>query len=307
MERAKLRRKKECITVSRKLKKEEHLDTVELDIMSKGEIPAFYPVQVSHSVLGTGLQFRFLSAPTLAERLSQEIDFGHFCTLMLDLVQTVRLCEARGIKVGNLDLRAECIFCESDHLRLLYWPIISSLDSATDIPQVFKTLGDSYRYCADDERYAQSYLAYFKTRMRFDIIHFQKALQKLRDDWHNDNDRRKDGAVPTEEPASFAIFARSGGGTIYVDNFPATFGRDPDACDHLFPDDLMVSRVHMSLFNRAGRIYVYDNRSRNGTVVNGSRIASGCETEILPGDVIQFGKQELIFVSKEDERAGMDI
>lgn len=305
MERTKLKQKGDCITISHRLKKDEQLNVVELDIISRGEVPTLYPVQVSRSVLGIELQFCFSCHPSLAERLSQKIPFDQFCSLALDLVRTVQNCEAHGIKVGNLELRAEYIFCEEDHLRLLYWPLISSMSQATDIPQVFKTLGESYCCPADDKRYAEAYLALFKTRMRFDIFHFEKALQKLRDDWYNS--RCKDVSTPMEKSASSILLTHSGGGVICVDKFPFTFGRDPETCDYLFLDDRMISRVHMSLRSHSGRIYIYDDRSLNGIRVNGVFIEPQCETEILPGDVIQLGEQELVYVSEENEKSGMSV
>lgn len=299
MERTKLKRKKDCITISHKLKKEEQLNAVELDIISKGEVPAFYPVQVFHSVLGTELRFLLSPLPSLAERLLQEMDFGQFCTFALDLVQTVQHCEAHGIKVGNLELQAEYIFCEEDHLRLLYWPIISSVGQPTNIQQVFKTLGERYRCPENDKGYAEAYLALFKTRMKFDIFHFQKALQKLRGDWR---DRHcKGGPIPAENLANAIFLAHSEDGVICVDKFPFTFGRDPETCDYSFSDDRKISRTHMSLHSHGGKIYIYDSQSLNGTRINGAIIASQCETEILPGDVIQLGDQELVYVSSEEK------
>lgn len=303
MERAKLKRKKDYITISCKLKKDEQLNVVELDIISKGEVPAFYPVQVSRSVLGTELQFRLLPLPSLAERLSQEIDFGQFCALALDLVRTVRRCEAHGINVGNLELRTEYIFCEEDHLRMLYWPIISSMGRTADIPRVFKTLGESYCCPADGKKYTEAYLALFKTRMRFDTFRFEKALQKLRDEWYNRH--CKDGPILTESPENVILLEHLGGDIICVDKFPFTFGRDPETCDYLFSDDLKISRTHMSLRSRSGKIYIYDDRSLNGIRVNGAAIESQCETELSPGDVIQLGEQELVYISEENKGAGM--
>lgn len=298
MERAKLKRKKDgSIAISHRLKKDEQLNAVEFDIISKGEVPALFPVQVSHSVLGTDLRFLLSPLPSLAEKLLQGMDFGQFCTFALDLVQTIQHCEAHGIKVGNLELRTEYIFCEEDHLRLLYWPVISSAGRTADIPQVFKLLGENCHCPADDGEYTEAYLALFKTRVKFDIFQFQKALQRLRDDWR---DRHcGGGSVPAESSVNAIFLAHSGGDIICVDKFPFTFGRDPETCDYPFSGDRKISRTHMSLHSHDGKIYIYDNQSLNGTRVNGAVIASQCETEILPDDVIQLGEQELIYISEE--------
>jgi pSer/pThr/pTyr-binding forkhead associated (FHA) protein len=51
-------------------------------------------------------------------------------------------------------------------------------------------------------------------------------------------------------------------------------------------DDYRVSRDHAILVRHGSRIRLLDNRSANGTFVNGRRIAA---TNIVPGDVIDLG------------------
>lgn len=303
MKKIRLKRKKDCVTISRRLRQDEQLNVVELDIMSKGEVPAFYPPQVLRSVLGIDLQFCLPPFPSLEEILSQGIDFGRFCAFILELVRTIQSCEAHGIRVGNLELRAEYIFCEEERLRLLYWPVISPMGQTADIPQIFKTFGERCRCPEADQGYMDAYLAFFRSRTKFDVLSFEKVLQKLSEDWRDG----RSGDIPA--PAAGTVFLkRSGGGVIRVDKFPFTFGRDPESCDYLFSDDRMISRVHMSLRERGGSVYVYDAGSLNGTSVNGAPVGARRETEVLPGDAIQLGSQELVYVFEEEiERAGTDI
>lgn len=56
-------------------------------------------------------------------------------------------------------------------------------------------------------------------------------------------------------------------------------------------DDPQVSRAHAAFLARAGRVTVRDLGSRNGVVVNGSKIPGS--VEIRPGDVTMIGKHEL--------------
>ena len=51
-------------------------------------------------------------------------------------------------------------------------------------------------------------------------------------------------------------------------------------------DDYRVSRDHAILVRHGPRIRLLDNRSANGTFVNGRRIVA---TNLLPGDVIDLG------------------
>src|SRR3569833_234638 len=55
--------------------------------------------------------------------------------------------------------------------------------------------------------------------------------------------------------------------------------------------DLDVSTRHGEIRGDNGRYEVVDNRSTNGTFVNGERIPSGGSRELRSGDVIGFGSQ----------------
>lgn len=61
-------------------------------------------------------------------------------------------------------------------------------------------------------------------------------------------------------------------------------GRGPDA--HIRFEDHRVSRDHAILIRHGRHLRLLDNRSANGTFVNGSRIAA---TNVSDGDVIDLG------------------
>ena len=77
----------------------------------------------------------------------------------------------------------------------------------------------------------------------------------------------------------------------------ATVGR-PDRATGFVPEvDLTavdvkrtLSRRHAKLVRRDGRIFVREEAgTRNGTFVNGTRVATGAEVELHDGDQVQFG------------------
>jgi len=57
-------------------------------------------------------------------------------------------------------------------------------------------------------------------------------------------------------------------------------------------EDLGVSRRHAIVVQRRGSVRILDDRSANGTWVNGRRIA---ETELRDGDVIVLGRAVLVY------------
>ncbi|HEY8583415.1 MAG TPA: FHA domain-containing protein [Capillimicrobium sp.] len=71
------------------------------------------------------------------------------------------------------------------------------------------------------------------------------------------------------------------------------------SCDvHL--DDASVSRRHARIVERGGRPALLDDRSMNGTYVNGARVEAAILTD---GDEIVLGRVQLRFVEVAGERA----
>ena len=74
------------------------------------------------------------------------------------------------------------------------------------------------------------------------------------------------------------------------DKSPVVLGRQGD-CDVRFdPDkDLDVSGRHAEIHTIHGRYALHDLNSRNGTIVNGTRMDAGSSIEIKHGDTVKFG------------------
>lgn len=290
------------VIVSYKLEKDEQVNSIELDIITRREIPGLETVKVNRSILGTELRVEMPCAQCLDKELRKGLPFGRFATLLLGLVKTVEESQARGIHLGNLEMRTEYIFCRGDEIHMVYWPLIDPTGQKPDIRNSFLLYGDAYQYQAGDETYYKAYMDLFETRAKFDVFQFERALRKLLDNWYGSRpEERPERRLPRErEPIQAIRLAGPDGETIRVDRFPFSFGRDPAGCDHVFPGDMEVSRLHMSLRSHDGGIYVYDNRSMNGTMVNGTRIKAESETPISPGDVIQIGGQRIEYLAAEE-------
>jgi len=57
-----------------------------------------------------------------------------------------------------------------------------------------------------------------------------------------------------------------------------------------------VGKVHAEIISRDGRYFVKDLNSKNGTFVNGVRIAANTEYEIKNNDKITFANSEYVFI-----------
>jgi len=76
-------------------------------------------------------------------------------------------------------------------------------------------------------------------------------------------------------------------------------GRGPEC--QLAVDDPLVSRKHAVLRVGAGGVVAQDLGSRNGVLVNGSRIDG--PRELVPGDKIRIGNQEIIIYKTDEPRS----
>ena len=73
-----------------------------------------------------------------------------------------------------------------------------------------------------------------------------------------------------------------------------SIGRDPT--NDLVLSDAMVSRRHAILERRGEQFVIRDNRSSNGTLVNGDRVVS--ELPLRDGDLIAIGSARLLFAAE---------
>ena len=63
----------------------------------------------------------------------------------------------------------------------------------------------------------------------------------------------------------------------------------PSSSNGIFTEKV-ISRKHASLFFRAGRIFVEDENSSHGTMVNGERVQKGSAYKLSDGDILTFGR-----------------
>ena len=96
-------------------------------------------------------------------------------------------------------------------------------------------------------------------------------------------------------PESGEVYLQLGNGKIIpVTKSPLRLGRnspgvhvDVDLTD--LDDARVVSRQHATLTVREGKFYLQDNRSRNGTHVNGKKLQRGETRELHTEDIIRLG------------------
>ncbi|MEM7783121.1 MAG: EAL domain-containing protein, partial [Planctomycetota bacterium] len=85
-------------------------------------------------------------------------------------------------------------------------------------------------------------------------------------------------------------------GDVSVSSSPFSIGRRKDA--DLPINDPLISGSHAYFLEKGRKLFIQDEGSRNGTFVNGERIDS--ETEVRPGDLIQFANSVFCLVLDEE-------
>lgn len=110
-----------------------------------------------------------------------------------------------------------------------------------------------------------------------------------------------------EQPARFIL--RSENGDVLqeypLDKPEIVIGRAPSS-DILLSKDKLTSRRHATVRYETDHYQLRDERSANGTFVNGQQIEEGVPRILQDGDHVGIGEHELIFRSFESPSAGVE-
>jgi hypothetical protein len=96
---------------------------------------------------------------------------------------------------------------------------------------------------------------------------------------------------PYGASASSAVLTGSSGVYTILAGQEVRIGRDAGQCT-IALNEPRVSGVHASLKLEAGQLYVRDENSNNGTLVNGNRLSPGVWSPVPPGSILRFGPIE---------------
>jgi pSer/pThr/pTyr-binding forkhead associated (FHA) protein len=103
-------------------------------------------------------------------------------------------------------------------------------------------------------------------------------------------ERALDGDAFGAPAVQLPLAVEAVGGKEHVLRFGLTvLGRQGD----IVTEDTRVSRRHAQIGHEAGRLWIEDLGSTNGTQVNGERLNTGEQRDLVPGDVVSLGGFEL--------------
>lgn len=292
-----------------KLTRQEQVNPMELDIVQKGEIPTLLPIQLKSSLRGMSAQATITHERRVIDYLGSGITFGAFLDIIYQIVKTILACQSRGINVNNLEIEDSFLFLnpKQNAVRLVYWPI-TDVTEDVDLVGFFIRLGSRYyRANAEDQHNQQAYLELFNTRAIFDVQRFESQLRELRKEWREEHQhqrtkpsrqKEREGRLPeslwglsNQTPYLLRVSTNT---RIELRSFPFVMGRGTE-CNYVMERNNYVSRQHILLLRRNGTIYIQDNGSRNGTMVDERRIPPKQPIPLSSGQVIELGREAFYF------------
>lgn len=302
MEHITVKKKIDRLIISHKIDKTEQINSMELDIINRAEIPALLPVQIQRTLRGKKFRFVVESLTDLRAHLKSNLRFDHFADIILQIVDTIQACESHGIRCGNLELNCDLSYYDYNHkrVRMIYWPLIS-LSEYSNVSAYFMELGSVYTTRSYDSDFRMKYLQFFDTRAQFDLERFRQYVEKLTKEWREKQAggeiemKPPKGTGPTVALMTATLRRKSTQNNITISRYPFTIGRIAKFCDYAVEEDGAISKRHVTILLRRGQAYIRDNASTNGTKLNGLPIPPNTDVELPSGATFQIGKEEFVF------------
>lgn len=99
------------------------------------------------------------------------------------------------------------------------------------------------------------------------------------------------------------LIPTKGGSPIHIPNEPEVLiGRSPELCRVAIPNTA-ISKKHCILLQKEGKLYIHDQGSTYGTLVNGIKLDKGKPIEVKKGNLITLGPIEFKLETDEAKPA----
>lgn len=273
------------LIIRHKLNQNEQVAYLEQSLIEQGEIPDLIPVSVQNRLLGLWMQFVLEDCVPLPEYLGAGISLEQFCRCLLEIIHIIQDCESHGISISNLEVRPQYIYYDVSRKKIcmLYWPI-HSMKEYPNIRAMFLALADSYVYSPQDQNAFFQLTYLLGKREKLDLLEWEKQISLYT-------------GIQRTKQRQYRLYHINRQRWVELKKYPFSVGRQPGTCDYAVQDSL-VSRCHFSLFVKEGQIGIRDNRSANGTMVDGQLLTSGRECILQNKSLVVVGKQRFQFFTE---------
>ena len=102
-------------------------------------------------------------------------------------------------------------------------------------------------------------------------------------------------ATPSQRLDGGHLERKKNGESIAISKANFSIGKDDLHCDFCIRDNNTISRQHAIISISAGRVYIEDNHSKNGTYLNDIKLISGQRQELRDGDCLKLSNEEFIY------------
>ena len=102
-------------------------------------------------------------------------------------------------------------------------------------------------------------------------------------------------ATPSQRLDGGYLERKKNGESIAISKANFCVGKDDLHCDFCIRDNNTISRQHAIISISAGRVYIEDNHSKNGTFLNDIKLISGQRQELRDGDRLKLSNEEFIY------------
>ena len=145
----------------------------------------------------------------------------------------------------------------------------------------------------DEELYPEDVSSFDKAVSGEDNLEYLE-YEKLKADEENEKTVLLKRPVKTGSPRSYPVLKYADGRIIAIKTLPFIIGKMKNRVDGVI-EGRGISRIHAILKESAGRYYISDLNSLNGTEINGRSLEADETAEITEGDIISFADTSLTF------------
>lgn len=277
--------------ITRRLKKDEQISAMEIDIINRKEIPGLLPAGTYYRLGGVNLRFEVKDMMNLQTYLESGISLHSFCDTVRQIVDIFLNCQAHGIRTQNIELDQKCVFYRyaSRKVQMIYWPVISPAMSKNE-RRFFRSLGEIYICSPKNRCWRKKYLDLFQSRERFDVEMLGGKVDELLREKERQEFARDAGTIVLNVPYLLEEKTKK---VIELNRFPFVIGRRTRTCDYVIEGNGYIGREHVSLYQHCGTVFLHDCGSANGTTVNQKRIKPSQDAALETGSVIVLSDTEV--------------
>lgn len=319
MSKVKVKIKKTAISVRVKTEHKEIINESELNQLTR-----INPRGIMHvtSVKKGCAEYSCPAVVSLTERFKKNISRYDFFFMMEQIVIMVQdVCDS-GLNINSVRFNPDEVYINemTKEMYFIYFPLVSGQDRADIVSFIENIIYSITPVINEDTDYISRFMYYVRSFHGFNgnaiekyITREERAVVNVLRNMEISSMGQQGTTVLAEDSMMtlqpqqipqpqkpmqyhFASLTRQVTGEKIELNKPSfVLGKSPESADYAIADNTNVSRIHATIITRNGRYYVMDQRSTNGTFVNGRIIKPNQEVELLTGDCLMLANEEFVF------------